>query len=100
MLLSKYTACESKKSNLIKEQEASGLLSSLEIKAPLSKFSLVGPLAVLFNTNSGFIYSACRQKTKNDSKNLKKQEIHNMFIKMNKIRLVFNMTWHMNILKI
>ena len=44
MLLSKYEACDSKKSKFIKEQEASGLLSSLGIKAPLSKIPLVGLL--------------------------------------------------------
>ena len=33
-----------KKSRFIKEQEASGLLSSLGIEAPLTKISLVGPL--------------------------------------------------------
>ena len=44
MLLSKCVVCDSKKLKLIKEQEASGLLSSLEIKASLSKISLVGHL--------------------------------------------------------
>ena len=33
-----------KKSKFIKQQEASGLLSSLGIKKPLSKMSLVGHL--------------------------------------------------------
>ena len=36
--------CDSKKSNFIKEQEASGLLSSLGIKTPLNKIPLLGPL--------------------------------------------------------
>ena len=44
MLLSKCTVSDSKKSKFIKEQEASGLLSSLGIKTPLSKIPLVGPL--------------------------------------------------------
>ena len=44
MLLSKCAVCDSKKSKFIKEQETSGLLSSLGIKAPLSKIPLVGPL--------------------------------------------------------
>ena len=44
MLLSKCAVCDSKKSKFIKEQEARGLLSSLGIKAPLSKILLVGPL--------------------------------------------------------
>ena len=43
MLLSKCAMCDSNKSNFIKEQEASGLLSSLGIKSPLSKIPLVGP---------------------------------------------------------
>ena len=43
MLLLKWAVCDSKKSKFIKEQEASGLLSSLGIKAPLSKVPLAGP---------------------------------------------------------
>ena len=42
MLLSKCAVCDSKTSNFIKKQKASGLLSSLGIKAPLSKIPLVG----------------------------------------------------------
>ena len=44
MLLSKCKVCDSKKLNFIKQQEASGLLSSLGIKTPLSETPLVGPL--------------------------------------------------------
>ena len=44
MLLLKYAVCDSKKSKIIKKQEASGLLSSLGIKTPLSKIPLVGLL--------------------------------------------------------
>ena len=44
MLLSKCAVCDSKKMKFIKEQQASGLLSSLEIKTHLSKVYLVGPL--------------------------------------------------------
>ena len=36
MFLSKCAVCDSKKSKFIKQQEASGLLSSLRIKTPLS----------------------------------------------------------------
>ena len=36
--------CGSKKSRFIKEWEASGLLSSLGIKTPLSPIPLVGPM--------------------------------------------------------
>ena len=39
------------------------------------------------------------QKTKK-YKNLKKQDIYDPFIKTNLIKLVFNMTWFMEILKI
>ena len=45
MLLSKYAVCDSKKSKFIKKKEASGLLSSLRIKRPLSKISLLGLLS-------------------------------------------------------
>ena len=42
--LLKCAMYESKKSKFIKQQKASGLLGSLEIKTPLSKSPLVGPL--------------------------------------------------------
>ena len=51
----------------------------------------------------GFTNSACipfTKKAKNEYKNLKKQEIHNIFIKTNYIKLVFKMTWLMVILNI
>ena len=44
MLLSKCAVCDSKKSKFIKQLEASGLLSSLGTKTPLSKIPLVGLL--------------------------------------------------------
>ena len=44
ILLSKCAVWYTKKSRFIKEQEASGLLSSLGIKALLSNISLVGAL--------------------------------------------------------
>ena len=44
MLLSKCTVCDSKKSRFIKEEEAKGLLISLEIKTLLNKIPLLGPL--------------------------------------------------------
>ena len=44
MLSSTCAVCDSKKSNFMKQQEASELLSSLGIKTPLSKTPLVGPL--------------------------------------------------------
>ena len=50
----------------------------------------------------GFTYSACGPftKTKEELKNLKKQEIRTIFTKMNFIKLVFNMIWLMKILEI
>ena len=50
----------------------------------------------------GFPYSACGPFTKNKERiqNLKKQEIQTIFTKMNLIEPVFNMIWHMEILKI
>ena len=44
MLLSKCIVRDNKKAKFIKEQETNELLSSLEIKTPLSKIPLVGPL--------------------------------------------------------
>ena len=44
MLLLKCKVRDSKKSKFITEQEASGLLSSLRIKAPFSEIPLSGPL--------------------------------------------------------
>ena len=44
MILSKYAVCDSKKARFVEEQETSGLLSNLEIKTPLNKILLVGPL--------------------------------------------------------
>ena len=44
MLLSKYKRCDSKKAKFIIQQEASGLLSSLEINKSLPKIPSFGPL--------------------------------------------------------
>ena len=44
MLLSKFPVCGSKKSRLMKEQEAKGLLSSLGLKPPLCKIPLLGDI--------------------------------------------------------
>ena len=44
MLLPKCAVYDSKKLKFIKQQEASGLLSSLGTKTPLTKIPLVGPL--------------------------------------------------------
>ena len=42
MILSKCAICGCKKSKFINKQEASGLLSKLGIKAPLSKIPFLG----------------------------------------------------------
>ena len=46
--------------------------------------------------------SACGTFTKNKGRiqKLEKQEIQDIFIKMNYIKLIFNTTWFMDILKI
>ena len=44
MLSSKCAVYDSKKSNFMKEKEASSFSSSLVIKAPSSKIALVSPL--------------------------------------------------------
>ena len=41
-MISKCTICGSRKSKFIKKQEANGILSSLGIKTPLSKITLLG----------------------------------------------------------
>ena len=43
----------------------------------------------------GFTYSASRPFTKNKERSLCKLEIQILFIKMNLIKLVFNMMWLM-----
>ena len=48
MLLSKCEVRDTKKSEFIKEQEASGLLSSVGIKTPLNKIHLLGPLLFFY----------------------------------------------------
>ena len=42
MLSSNFAVCGSKKSRFMKEQKAKGLLSSLSLKTPLTKVSLLG----------------------------------------------------------
>ena len=44
IFLSKCAVCDSKKLKFVKDQEASEILSSLEIKTALGGISLVGPL--------------------------------------------------------
>ena len=44
MILSKCAICGSKKSKLIKSQEAKGLLSNLCLRTPLSKVPILGDI--------------------------------------------------------
>ena len=44
IILAKLAVCGSRKSNFIKEQEASGVLSSFEIKISLSQIPLAGSI--------------------------------------------------------
>ena len=44
IMQSKCADCKIKRSRFVKEQEAGGLLSNLEIKTPLSKISLLNVL--------------------------------------------------------
>ena len=44
MVLSKCTICGSKKSRLIKNQEAKGLLSNLGVRTPLSRVPILGDI--------------------------------------------------------
>ena len=78
----------------------------IKINEILNKFLLAGDkfMPQMHLKQPGFMYSACGPfhllKTKKEFKNLKKQEIQAVFIKMNLITLVFNMIWIMEILKI
>ena len=67
----------------------------------VNKFFLAGDKFVpkMHLKQPGFTYSACGPFTKNKERiqNLKKQEIQAIFTKMNLIRLVFSMTWLMEI---
>ena len=70
----------------------------------VNKFLLAGDkfMPEMHLKQLGFTYSACGPftKKKKEFNNLKKQGIQAIFIKMNLIRLVFNMIWHMETLKI
>ena len=70
----------------------------------LKKFLLAGDkfMPEMHLKQPGFTYSACGPftKTKEEFKNLKKQEIRTIFTKMNLIKLVFNTIWLKEILKI
>ena len=109
MLLSKCVVCDGKKSKFMKEEEASGLLSSLGIKTLLNKTPLLSPHFIqMFNTRykmndivnrfllagdvfmpeshlrePGYTYRACGlfTKTKQRIQKFQKKEINNVFVK-------------------
>ena len=70
----------------------------------VNKFLLAGDKIMpdMHLKQPGFTYSTCGPFTKNKERiqKLKKQEMQTIFTKMNFIRLVFNMTFLMGILKI
>ena len=47
MVLSKRAICDSKKSRLMKNQEAKGLLNNLGVRTPLSKVPILGDIFFL-----------------------------------------------------
>ena len=57
MISSKCAVCDSKKSRFMKEQEASGLLSSLGIRAPLSHIPLLGTIFLFYQQSLWQFYS-------------------------------------------
>ena len=44
MILSKCVICDSKESKFIKEQQAKGLLSNLDLRTPLNKIPVLGDI--------------------------------------------------------
>ena len=65
----------------------------------VNKFLLAGDtfMPEMYLKQPGFTYSACGPFTKNKERiqKYKKQEIQAVFTKMNLIKLVFKMIWHM-----
>ena len=70
----------------------------------VNKFLLAGDkfMPEMHLKQPGFTNSACVPFTKNKERiqKLKEKEIQAIFTKMNLIRLVFNMIWHIEVLKI
>ena len=99
MILSKCAICGNKKSRFIKNQEAKGLLSNLGLRTPLSKVPILVDILFWIQFHWVQLNTISLQKTKKEFKNLKKQEIQTIFTKMNLMRLVYNTTWLMEILR-
>ena len=70
----------------------------------INKFLLVGDkfMPETHLRQPGFTYSACGlfTTTKKEYKSLNKLEIQDIFTEMNLIKLVFNMIWFVEVLKI
>ena len=115
---SEYTDCKNKKSRFIREEEATGILSNLGIKTPLSKIPILGDISLqncikINETNNkfllagdkfmpemhlkqpGFTYSACGPFTKNKERIQKFIQIGNTdFIYKNELdKAPFSMIW-------
>ena len=105
MLLSNFAVSGNKRSRFITEKEASGVLSMLGLKTPVSKLSIIGNILfqrhkmneitnkcllvgdkfmpeMHFKTTSTYLQCLWTFTKNNEYKNLKKQEIENIFIKM------------------
>ena len=105
MLLSNFAVSGNKRSRFITEKEASGVLSMLGLKTPVSKLSITGNILfqrhkmneitnkcllvgdkfmpeMHFKATSTYLQCLWTFTKNNEYKNLKKQEIENIFIKM------------------
>ena len=105
MLLSNFAVSGNKRSRFITEKEASGVLSMLGLKTPVSKLSITGNILfqrhkmneitnkcllvgdkfmpeMHFKTTSTYLQCLWTFTKNSEYKNLKKQEIENIFIKM------------------
>ena len=74
------------------------------MNAIVNKLLLAGDkfMPEMYWRKQGFTYSACELSIKIKKKflKIKKEKIHDIFIKMNHRDFVFNMIWLMDILKI
>ena len=124
MILSTCAKCGSKKSKLIKEQEANGLLGSLGLRTPLNKITRRYFVLIKYKMNNTinklllagdkfmpeihlrqpqFTYSACGPFTEHEQRIQKFKETGDtnyIYIKMNWIKLVLLMMLRILIVKI
>ena len=122
MILSKCLTCGKKKSRFIKNQEAKGLLSNLSLRTSLSKVQIWGNILfwsatllsckkmneivkTLLLAGDKFMPEMHLKQSglfivRVDHLQKSKKELKNSKTKTKLIRLVFSMTWLMEILKI